>query len=341
MELDVSVIVPVYNVENYLESCLESLKNQTHRNFEVLIIDDGSKDNSSIIAKQFCESDNRFKYTYQENKGLGGARNTGISIAKGRYVTFLDSDDKFPKTAISTLIRHADENNSEVVLGRPMWEKNGELKETYLDNIFDKNYFLKSKDCAYVCLVTSQLICKKIIDKHNILFLEKVTGEDVEFSLNLQKQIRGIHIITDITYYRTEREDENNKSITQIFTPKIIEDRLKSIERLVNIEVVSKLGCNKYSKVYQNIHFIVTTIKKMQSEEMRIESIKKIKEFSKRVKLPNEMYWVGFNASKRQIKKMSTEKIMQKMNNVSNNNLFFYLNKIIYKFKNKIECNWL
>ena len=78
MDFNISIIVPVYNVESYLSDCLKSLQNQTYSNFEVIVVDDGSKDNSGIIAKEFCNKDKRLKYIKQENKGLGGARNTGL-----------------------------------------------------------------------------------------------------------------------------------------------------------------------------------------------------------------------------------------------------------------------
>ncbi|MDU5262519.1 MAG: glycosyltransferase family 2 protein [Clostridium celatum] len=340
MKIDVSVIVPVYNVENYLEGCLKSLENQTYNNFEVIIVNDGSKDKSEEIAKSICERNKNFMYIYQENKGLGGARNTGLKLAKGKYVTFLDSDDKFPSNCIEKMINHAVKNNSDVVLGRPVWEEFGEVRGTYLDSIFKGEYFLKSEDCAYICLVTSQLIKKSIIDKYKIYFPEKVTGEDVEFALNLQKHIKGIHIIPDIAYYRTERDDTINKSITQTFTSKIVEDRLKSIQRLNNISVQSNLGSNKYLKIYQNIDFIQKTIKKMNNNREKLEAISKIKEFSQKVQLPNEMYWLGFYTGKKQFKFMKNEEILRRINS-ENMGVNYYKNKCIFKVKNLIKGNWI
>lgn len=89
----ISVIVPVYNVEMYLDDCLLSLKNQTYKNIEIIMVNDGSTDNSTNICKEFCKSDNRFILIEQKNQGLGVARNTGIKHAKGKYLCFVDSDD--------------------------------------------------------------------------------------------------------------------------------------------------------------------------------------------------------------------------------------------------------
>ena len=92
-DVDISLIVPVYNVENYLERCLLSVENQTFENFEVIIVNDGSTDGSLRVIQRFLNRNMNFKLIDQENKGLGEARNVGIKNSCGRYVAFLDSDD--------------------------------------------------------------------------------------------------------------------------------------------------------------------------------------------------------------------------------------------------------
>ena len=89
----ISVIVPCYNVSNFIEDCYISLKNQTYENFEVIFVNDGSKDDTLQKIKTYCEDNARFRYVDQENKGLSGARNTGIAESKGKYLCFIDSDD--------------------------------------------------------------------------------------------------------------------------------------------------------------------------------------------------------------------------------------------------------
>lgn len=90
---EVSVIIPVYNTEPFLKDCLESVANQTFRDFEVIVIDDGSTDRGLALAEKFAKRDSRFKVFHQENRGLSGARNTGIEKASAPWITFLDSDD--------------------------------------------------------------------------------------------------------------------------------------------------------------------------------------------------------------------------------------------------------
>lgn len=92
----VTVVVPVYNTANYLERCLESIRNQTYQNLEVLIINDGSTDNSEAVIKAYLTKikDKRFKYHFKSNSGVGATRNLGIELATGKYISFIDSDDE-------------------------------------------------------------------------------------------------------------------------------------------------------------------------------------------------------------------------------------------------------
>ena len=89
----ISVIVPVYNVEEYLDRCIESIVNQTYKNLEILLIDDGSTDNSYNICDKWAKKDNRIKVVHKENGGVSSARNVGLDVATGDYIGFVDSDD--------------------------------------------------------------------------------------------------------------------------------------------------------------------------------------------------------------------------------------------------------
>lgn len=88
-----SIIIPVYNVEQYLDKCLKSISKQTFLDFECIIVDDGSPDNSNAIIDKYVNKDQRFKVIHQKNMGLSAARNTGLDAAKGDYIAFVDSDD--------------------------------------------------------------------------------------------------------------------------------------------------------------------------------------------------------------------------------------------------------
>ena len=111
----VSVIIPVYNVENYLKECLDSVLAQTYTSFEVIMVDDGSTDSSGTICDEYEKKDKRFHAVHRENGGLSAARNTGLEEAKGKYVYFLDSDDWILKEALDSLVNRAEETGADFV----------------------------------------------------------------------------------------------------------------------------------------------------------------------------------------------------------------------------------
>lgn len=113
---DISVIIPVYNVENYLGECLDSILNQSFKNLEVICVNDGSTDNSLKILESHAKNDSRVKIISQENNGPGYARNVGLKYAKGEYVLFVDSDDFISNDSLNDLYNNAVSNNSDLVL---------------------------------------------------------------------------------------------------------------------------------------------------------------------------------------------------------------------------------
>ena len=112
----ISIVIPVYNAEKYLEECLNSIKNQTYKNFEVILVNDGSIDNSESICKEFVESDTRFRYYLNANGGASSARNLGLDNVTGEYITFIDADDWVDENHLEVLINNIKENNSDMAV---------------------------------------------------------------------------------------------------------------------------------------------------------------------------------------------------------------------------------
>lgn len=117
MELLISVIVPVYNVEPYLRKCVDSILNQTYRNLEVILVDDGSPDDCPAICDEYAAKDNRVCVIHKENGGLSDARNEGMAVMTGAYLMFVDSDDLLPKDAVETLLKIAVTEKADLVIG--------------------------------------------------------------------------------------------------------------------------------------------------------------------------------------------------------------------------------
>lgn len=130
-----TVVVPVYNVENYLEKCVSSLINQTYKCIEIILVDDGSTDQSGTISDALSRKSNNVKVIHQKNQGLSGARNTGIENAKGEYITFVDSDDYVANDMYENLIKIMKQDGSDIAIGGAMDECEIYKKPTYPSGI--------------------------------------------------------------------------------------------------------------------------------------------------------------------------------------------------------------
>ena len=116
MDVKISVVLPVYNVANYLRKCLDSLVNQTFKDFEVICVDDGSTDKSTKILEEYQKKDNRIKILQQQRGGAGAARNLGLGHAQGKYVQFLDSDDYFESNLLEEMYTRAEKYDADLVV---------------------------------------------------------------------------------------------------------------------------------------------------------------------------------------------------------------------------------
>lgn len=143
-DLKISVIVPIYNTDKYLESCIQSVLDQTYSNWELILIDDGSSDSSGAIADKYELSDERIKVVHKPNEGVSVARNQGIDMASGDYIAFLDSDDMLTSSCFEILLKAAINNNADIVAGRicgeqrvskkVIWTKDEALENSLMDN---------------------------------------------------------------------------------------------------------------------------------------------------------------------------------------------------------------
>ncbi len=182
----ISIIIPVYNVEKYLERCLQSLVNQTYRNLEIIIVNDGTKDNSQQIIDQFAKSDSRILSLIKENGGLSDARNYGIDYVTGEYLFFVDSDDYLELNAIELLYKKAIETKAELVVGyhnrifenKPSWLEKNFKYQHYLNlnnpqSIFEnKEIIVKISNSAWGKLYKSDLFLKTDIRYPKGLYYE-------------------------------------------------------------------------------------------------------------------------------------------------------------------------
>lgn len=152
--MKISVIIPVYNVEKYLEACLRSIRDQTFADYELILVDDGSTDNSLAIMWRYAEADDRISIISQSNKGVSAARNLGLSVARGDYILFVDSDDTILPDALECLWHHAQDTDADIVLGN-VWMHNldGSKYKIFPRSVWIDQQTLMRGDLLYAALM--------------------------------------------------------------------------------------------------------------------------------------------------------------------------------------------
>ena len=207
----VSVIVPFFNVEGYIEKCLDTLVNQTLEDIEIILVNDGSKDNSILVAKKFQERyPKKIVYLEKENGGLSDARNFGIPYAKGEYIAFLDSDDYVEKDMYEKMYTLAKKENSDMVQCNFYWEyieehkrKLGDLQE-YQNK---KEMIVKGRVEAW-----NKLIRREILEKSNVKFPKGLRYEDVEFTYKLVPFLEKVSFLKEPLVHYIQRGNSISNS---------------------------------------------------------------------------------------------------------------------------------
>ena len=186
----ISVIVPVYNSEKYLYNCLQSIRNQQFTDFEVIIIDDGSTDNSLQICKDFAQQDNRFKIIHKKNEGVSIARNQGLKLAQGKWIAFIDSDDEI-STDFLTIPRHLEDCD---VIQKSYYRVLSDGKKIGV-KIKNTKKMERSKDIQYYWInkrtnaLWDKIISKKAIDTNYFIPNVKIS-EDFLFFTSIISNIK-------------------------------------------------------------------------------------------------------------------------------------------------------
>ena len=136
----ISVIVPVYNVEKYIRECLDSIVNQTYKNLQIILVDDGSTDNSGKICDEFAKKDSRITVVHQENQGAGAAKNTGLELIEGEYFSIIDSDDYIDLSMYEKMVSLMKQYDSDIVQCL--------FKQVYVNKIIMRQYSTLKKSCT-------------------------------------------------------------------------------------------------------------------------------------------------------------------------------------------------
>lgn len=228
----VSVIVPIYNVEKYLRCCIDSLLKQTLTNIEIILVDDGSPDNCGAIIDEYQEKDERIRVVHQVNQGLGPARNSGMRLAKGEYIGFVDSDDYVQPTMYESLYKIAKSGNFDIVTGgHKECLLDGQIKDFphplagthYYDS--DKIRSIRKRFYGHLYKIDGKtylpvsawrsIYRRQIIVENNLSFME-ILSEDIFFDLDIYPKINSVAFSNSTDYcYRKEGQPSITRSFSE------------------------------------------------------------------------------------------------------------------------------
>ncbi|MEU8236986.1 bifunctional glycosyltransferase family 2 protein/CDP-glycerol:glycerophosphate glycerophosphotransferase [Actinoplanes missouriensis] len=249
MDSVLSIIVPIYNVAPYLEECLSSIAAQYYRRLEVVMVDDGSTDESGEIAAEFAARDPRFKLVTKANAGLGAARNTGVEHATGEFLMFVDSDDVLPPAACELLVSSITETGSDFASGNVYRLTSRGVHQSGLHRTAFATTSLRTHVSKQISLMDDRTAWNKVFrrsfwDQHELAFPEGVLYEDTPVMVPAHVLAKSVDVLDVPVYYWREREGAD-KSITQR------RDEIKGfIDRLAGVESVSRfLGKHKQQKL--------------------------------------------------------------------------------------------
>lgn len=292
----ITVVLPIYNVEKYLDRCMKSVVNQTYTNLEIIMVDDGATDGSGELCDSWAEKDSRVKVIHKKNEGLGMARNTGIENATGKYIAFFDSDDYIEPNTIEECYKRACEDSSELVIfGHSLVGKDNFVKlavipsserlvyrDKEISSIVLKDLLVQGKSSPVIknmwMSAWSFLYSMDLIKRANWHFVSErqIISEDVYSLLQLFSYVNSISIVDKSLYNYCENEG----SLTRVFRKDRFDkinifynETMKEAERLEMSEEI------KNNITYPYIANIIAMLKMLVDSDL--EYAEKLKELNK------------------------------------------------------------
>ncbi len=242
MSVLISIIIPIYNSEIYLKKCIESVVNQTYKELEIILLDDGSTDASREICEEYEKKDRRIRLVRLTNKGVSNARNLGLKIATGEYVSFIDSDDNVDPNFIMKMYDSCKKNDTEICVVNVNYEYSNQIERPLQleTKILSKEEYYKALTGGAKGFVTNKMYKKSILN--DIYFDTEITiGEDLLFNVKVAKNVKRISILNEYlyNYYQNPKSAYNStyneKKISEIYAyDKVLEIvKEKSLENLI------------------------------------------------------------------------------------------------------------
>lgn len=284
-EYKISVVIPCYNQEKYIYSCIDSLSKQKFKSLEIIMVDDGSTDLTRQKIEECIEKYPHLDifYYYQENAGPGVARNTALDNAHGKYIAFLDSDDKIPAGAYNAFYYTAEKYESDIVIGSYFRRVNDEPWYIY-DYVKDYCRNHEGQNCAGDYIVTiknpslwNRLFRREFLNSNNIRFLPEMHGEDVVFNLDAVKYATKIYTTQSLVYCYTKRVGAKD-SISTCWNLKNSSSRLRAIktyttyfDKIDNVEA-------EYVYLLSTVEYFMSGLNSITDPELQKQLFEQLKE---------------------------------------------------------------
>lgn len=342
--MKISIIIPIYNGEKFIKKCLNSILNQTYKNWEAIIVNDGSTDNTELILKEYCEKDSRILSFNKKNSGVSDSRNIGIEKAVGDYITFVDCDDWIEKDTLEKIVAILQEKECEVLRYNHFinYSNNTERVNIYDKEIIGKTLekeqikkyilprILSGSMPAYVWLL---FIKKDIIKKQEKFNTNLSMMEDTIFYLNLLININTMYIFNECLYhyyYSLESSSHSSSKVIRNFNDLLLVNKIEEkliIDNNLDIESNKKLYNTAHAKMIEDMCFKIfknTTLK---------ETKEKIKEIVYNKDTKNILLYANLDNipihKKISLKLIKKEKVNLLLK-------YYKFRKIFYHLKNKL-----
>lgn len=290
----ITIVIPVYNKEEYVNKTIESVVNQSYKQLELIIINDGSTDNSGKIIREWSEKDKRIILINQENKGVSETRNSGIDMANGKYIFFLDADDEIKENAIYNLILKAEINKADITVGnfikvisseekkdKELIEKKYTGNELSQEQVKAEMFMIKNRYLATTC---NKLYKRQFLTESKVRFKNNVLAEDRLFNLMCYVNYPNIYITNDLTYIYNIIEGSRSRS----YSPNLYKSILELYNKLDNYLENKNIEMSIDDLILINISYDIDNIinHEYNSDNQKITRIHKVLEsmyYNKRV----------------------------------------------------------
>ncbi len=318
----ISVILPVYNADKTLSKCIESILSQKFTDFELIIINDGSSDNSQSICENYVAQDNRIQLINQQNEGVSYARNIGLDTAQGKYICFVDADDWVENEYLSAFFRHNDDPDKEIIIQSYFedFERKSAIKTIFLDKLYsqsDFSFLFTELHILGYGYPFAKLYQRYIIEQYNLRFDPEIHFiEDLLFFLNYLQYIQSVHTVSEVNYHYTAHSTD--ESLSYSHNPYESEIRAYYAEK----EILETLDLSALAVGYwkaNNGFLLYRAIRTIYRPQWK-------KSFSERISILKEQ-WNNENVYC--LKSYSKQYSNERLNKIA---VYLYINKCLYLY---------